>query len=376
MSTRILLLSGYDALSHRHWRQRLAALLPEYQWQQHALPPRHFAWRLRSNSLNWGFSEDTKIPGKCDLLLATSMVDLASLRGFVPRLTAVPNIVYFHENQFSYPPGAQRHDNLEPLLVPLYSALCADKILFNSEYNRSSFLTGVKSLFNALPDKLPNRAYEHLEASEVIPVPLPDIGPIEATRSENSELLEIIWNHRWEYDKGIELLQEVVALLCQRELPAKLHLAGQQFRKSPKEFEKIQLVLERHYRNLNIAAGRIGFIQDQKEYEQLLHRCDVALSTALHDFQGLALQEACVAGCTPLAPKRLAYPEYLPDECLYPADQDILAQAEAIVEKLKAWLQIKQRGESLPKVELSAWQGEHIARRYRDCFEILLAENR
>ncbi len=75
------------------------------------------------------------------------MVDLASLRRFIPSLGSIPSIVYFHENQVEYPIDNERKerksiDNIEPKLVPIYSALCADKILFNSNFNRDSFLQG------------------------------------------------------------------------------------------------------------------------------------------------------------------------------------------------------------------------------------------
>ncbi len=54
---RILLLSAYDAVSHRLWREGLVAALPEHNWTVLALPPRHFRWRIRGNSLSWGVGE-------------------------------------------------------------------------------------------------------------------------------------------------------------------------------------------------------------------------------------------------------------------------------------------------------------------------------
>ena len=50
---RVLLLSGYDAASHKLWRERLQASLSNWQWTSLALPPRHFAWRLRSNGMQF-----------------------------------------------------------------------------------------------------------------------------------------------------------------------------------------------------------------------------------------------------------------------------------------------------------------------------------
>ncbi|MFC6979090.1 tRNA-queuosine alpha-mannosyltransferase domain-containing protein [Microbulbifer taiwanensis] len=49
-----MLLSAYDADSHKRWRRGLVAAIPEWQWTQLTLPPRYFSWRIRGNSLSWG----------------------------------------------------------------------------------------------------------------------------------------------------------------------------------------------------------------------------------------------------------------------------------------------------------------------------------
>ena len=80
------------------------------------------------------------------------MVDLATLRGLQPALSRIPCIYYCHENQFAYPDSPHRARPLEPLMVQLYGALAADCLVFNSGWNRSSFLTGVGAfLKNARP---------------------------------------------------------------------------------------------------------------------------------------------------------------------------------------------------------------------------------
>ena len=56
-SLRILLLSGYDAASHRLWHENLARMMPEHEWTPLALAPRNFSWRLRGNALIFAFGE-------------------------------------------------------------------------------------------------------------------------------------------------------------------------------------------------------------------------------------------------------------------------------------------------------------------------------
>ena len=105
------------------------------------------------------------------------MVDLASLRGFVPSLANFPTLVYCHENQFAYPdnpdqPGRNQFNNLDAVMVSLYTALCADRLVFNSAYNRQTFLTGVSRLLRTLPDYVPPGIDERLAGSSVMPVPV------------------------------------------------------------------------------------------------------------------------------------------------------------------------------------------------------------
>lgn len=106
---RVLLLSAYAAASHQHWQRSLLAMFPDWQWQVLTLPPRHFSWRIRGNPLYWALSERALLEGEYDLLVATSMVDLATLRGLVPGLARLPSLLYFHENQFEYPQRSGQH---------------------------------------------------------------------------------------------------------------------------------------------------------------------------------------------------------------------------------------------------------------------------
>jgi hypothetical protein len=148
---RILLLSAYDAHSHRRWRQGLVAAFPEWRWTVLTLPPRFFSWRVRGNSLTWAYSERKTLEQPFDVLVATSMTDLSALKGLVPKLANVPALVYCHENQFAYP---DRRDGqtIEPKVTSLYALLAADRVIFNSAWNRESFLDGARTLLQLMPD--------------------------------------------------------------------------------------------------------------------------------------------------------------------------------------------------------------------------------
>nr|WP_297398399.1 DUF3524 domain-containing protein [uncultured Marinobacter sp.] len=72
-SPRILLLSGYDAASHKRWRDQLTGMFSDYHWHTLALPPRFFRWRIRGNPLTW--LNEPALQERWDLVIATSMVD-------------------------------------------------------------------------------------------------------------------------------------------------------------------------------------------------------------------------------------------------------------------------------------------------------------
>ncbi len=313
---RILLLSAYDAASHKYWRQGLVAHFPEHEWTVCALPPRHFAWRVGGNALSWGAGNDEALAGDYDLIVATSLTDIATLKGLRPNLADTPTLCYFHENQFAYPENHLHGDkrarvpvSVEAQMRSIYSALAADRVTFNSRYNMETFLDGAEALLKKLPDHVPAGVCQRIhDKANVLPVPLADNCFVEPIREEDQPLT-LVWNHRWEFDKGPDRLLLMLQQLKQEGIDFRLHVLGQQFRQQPEAFSQIKAEF----------AGQIGgwgFIESHEAYREVLRRSHIVLSTALHDFQGLAMQEAIAAGCTPVAPNRLAYPEYIPKQLL------------------------------------------------------------
>jgi glycosyltransferase involved in cell wall biosynthesis len=361
---RVLLLSAYDAPSHAHWHRCLRAGIPDWHWQLLTLPPRHFSWRIRGNPLGWFPARAELLSAGYDLVLATSMVDLATLRGLVPALAATPAVLYFHENQFAYPPGESRHGLLEAQMVSLYASLSADLLLFNSQWNRDSFLSGCSALLEGFPDAVSPGVVETLtERSQVLPVPLPEL-PDARPRAATGRPLQLLWNHRWEHDKGPELLLELAgALVEKKECSFTLHVVGQQFRRRPPEFERLRTLLDEAG-----ALGSWGYRADRGAYLDLLGSCDVVLSTAHHDFQGLAVLEACAVGCTPLLPDRLAYREYAGSGFRYVGIDDA-------VERIIGWARLRDHGEPLPRLDVAAFSAAALLPRYRQALHSQAAGN-
>jgi glycosyltransferase involved in cell wall biosynthesis len=343
---RILLLSPYDTRSHRRWREGLVATFPEHDWTVLTLPPRHFIWRVRGNSLSWALGEHERLRQPYDAVVATSMTDLSALRGMVPSLAAVPAMVYFHENQFAYP-DRREQQRIEPAVVSLYAALSAAQVVFNSDYNRQTFLQGVDALLRRLPDHVPPGVADRLaERSTVIPVPLDAFWLADGPGPSADAPLTLVWNHRWEYDKAPERLFAALLKLHEAGEDFRMHVIGHRFRTQPDAFEAARPVLQAH-------IGEWGTVEGDDDYRRVLRGSHVVLSTALHEFQGLAVQEAVACGCLPLVPDRLAYPEFFPDACRYPSHpEDAEREAGVLAERLALLAEQHRRGD-LPAAPVS-----------------------
>jgi glycosyltransferase involved in cell wall biosynthesis len=366
---KILLLSAYDAASHRVWREGLVRHMDEHDWTVLTLPPRFFAWRSRGNPLSWVFGEKETLDKKYDLIVATSMTNLATLKGIAPNLAVVPTLVYFHENQFEYPEQHERKEYQNYKLTNLFTALAGDRVLFNSRYNRETFLEGAHGLMSVMPDHVPAGIVEAVrDRSDILAVPL--TGNCYRAGTGASGPLRIVWNHRWEHDKAPGRFLSALYRLREREVPFHLHLLGQRFRDLPAGFDGAR-------DRLGDSVKSWGFVEGEEEYRLILASADLVVSTALHDFQGLAVLEGVAAGCLPVVPDRLAYPEFIPDSFRYdsfPEDQD--REVEVLANVLEGLCRNPEatRKTEVPDLGYLSW--EILGPRYRKIFEEVAEKTR
>ena len=306
----ILLLSPYDAVSHQYWRRQITAGFPMHHFEVVTLPARYFGWRVRGNAMTLAERLMADQVAQTDLVLATSMTDLATLKGLVPALARVPSILYFHENQFAFPSRQASDRDLAAQMTSIYSALAATTLVFNSAFNRDTFFSGAKALLKKMPDGVPAGVLHQQEINAlVLSVPLPDRL---FTRTPSARRSDIVWNHRWEHDKGPERLLEIVQAYIASGLSGKFHIVGQQFRTIPPAISDAIALLREHQ-----LLGELGYIENLAQYHELLAQSQFVLSTADHEFQGLAVMEAMALGCLPVVPDALVYPEYVPAESRY-----------------------------------------------------------
>jgi glycosyltransferase involved in cell wall biosynthesis len=317
----IWLLSAYRSDSHAAWVDWLQRNFADsVHWTIRELPGRYFRWRIRGNPLSWLDRLPEDVP---ELILATSMVDIATIRGLHPRLAQVPLVYYFHENQFAYPLSAQQDGSIDPMMVQLYGALAADRLVFNSAYNRDSFLHGVAVLLDRFPDQVPVNVRDRLACRcQVLPVPVCPIRP----GSKIDDL--ILWNHRWEYDKAPDVFISALAHLQQQGRRFQLALLGHRHAANAAWLDDI----ERRFGDAILVNGRLP----RARYESWVARSAIVASTAIHEFQGLSVLEAVSAGAIPAVPDALCYPEQYAQQYRYAA-----GDAGALAAQLDAYLSVR-----------------------------------
>lgn len=313
MSGKVLALEPYYGGSHKNFLTGLAGIIPAGM-DLITLPARKWQWRMRLSG-PWMANELSLLsnPEEYSCLLCSTFVDVASLKGMMPDWARkLPVCTYFHENQFAYPVQVKRGRDFHFALTNLTTALASDRLAFNSSYNLESFLEGCKKLLkNSYDMHLPNVEAE-VRAKSIIIHPGQDFCLIDqAINSQKQDSSPVvIWNHRWEHDKNPGQFFDVLFELDRRGIDFKLVVMGESFNNWPDVFDEAR-------KRLSDKILKFGYVESRQEYGEWLRQGDVVLSTAGHEFFGISVVEAVRAGCRPLLPNRLSYPELFPREYLY-----------------------------------------------------------
>lgn len=365
---RILAIEPYLAPSHRAFLEGFQAY-SRHRVEIWSLPPRAWKWRMRGSAIHFADrarAESTDVAPDC--ILASDYLNLCDWRALAPaRFSRLPTVFYFHENQATFPLSPDAPRDVQHGWTNLTSALAAEKVLFNSSYHREEFLDCVEQVLRRMPDFVPHGLPEKLRAkSDVFPVGI-DFAPHRlalqrslATKAPLGRPPTIVWNHRWEPDKGPDRLAEALLGLKARGCDFRLVLCGQDSSPPPASFSNLAAKLGKRVLHM-------GFIESHDEYLEMLTRCDIVLSTARHEFFGVAVVEAIFLGCLPVLPAALSYPELLPPELhshfLYESKLPLDAFLERFLEAPP-----KEHGSTLRRsVERFDWK--HLAARLDDLLE-------
>ena len=91
----------------------------------------------------------------------------------------------------------------------------------------------------------------------------------------------------------------------------------------------------------------LGFAKDKAHYWDLLQQSDIVISTSNQEFFGISIVEAVYAGCYPILPKRLSYPEVFKGLDVFYDDFDGLTKKLYSSLKSEELPQFKERVEGL-----------------------------
>ena len=309
MRRQVLLVEPWYGGSHKAWadgwrqasRHRIDLLTHE---------PQLWRWRMRGSAVTLAELARQWVDesGEPDALVVSGLTNLAVFLGLTrSELATVPVLLYLHENQLTYPPGRSgRGAGTDMAWVNWQSLMAADRVLCNSHYHRASLLAALP----ALVDQAEDRTHHHLlrdveERIGVLHVGI-DLAGLDQLRPPSSAPPLVLWNHRWDHDKGPDELLGALLELEAAGVDYRLALAGH----ASAGFEPPDALVEIQ-RRFEHRLAHVGELTGEA-YRDLLLCTDIVVSTARHETFGVAVAEAIAAGAVPLLPDRLSYPELVP----------------------------------------------------------------
>lgn len=352
-------LEPYFGGSHRAFLEGLAERSC-HDFALFTLPGRNWKWRMHGSALSLAtqvLERERATGSRPDVFFASDMLDLpVFLSALGLSGHGVPTVLYMHENQLTYPlpPGSER--DLSYGFKNVASAVVADSVLFNSDFHRQEFLAAASHLIETMPDEIPEGLVKSIrERSGVVHVGC-DLRRFDEHKARGRADGAagrwgdpaggplILWNQRWEYDKAPGDLFTALYELRESGVPFRLAMAGPNHGVPTAEFVQVREVL----------GDRIvqwGRVDEDAEYASLLWAADVVVSTAVHEFFGVAVVEAVYCGCRPVLPRRLSYPEIIPAD----AHAEVLYNEGGLVDGLG-------RALSDPDAWSEDWQRTWVAR--------------
>ncbi|MHB0981206.1 MAG: tRNA-queuosine alpha-mannosyltransferase domain-containing protein [Thermoleophilia bacterium] len=337
---RVWALEPYYGGSHRQFLEELRRC-SRHHIVEHSLPGRAWKWRMHGAALTFARRsfeelathdrevsgrETSSLGGRPQVLFVSDMLDLATYKALAhPAAAAAPALLYMHENQLTYPLPEGVERDLGYGVKNVTSALAAELVVFNSVYHRDEFLGALGRLLDEVPDAAPRWVLDEVgRRSRVLPVGC-DLRRLDAQRPPgrsgggagsdgaaessrwgvSSRGPLILWNQRWEYDKAPGDLFRALYALKERGVGFRLALAGANHGLPTAEFVEAR-------ERLAEEVVQWGRVESAEDYASLLWAADIVVSTALHEFFGVAVVEALYCGCRPVLPHRLSYPEIVP----------------------------------------------------------------
>jgi glycosyltransferase involved in cell wall biosynthesis len=301
---KFLFLEPFFGGSHREFANGLIAHT-HHSIDLLTLPARFWKWRMRGAALHF----IKKIPSldRYNGLIATNLMSLSDFKA-LSKDDCPPALVYFHENQLTYPLPPGELMDYQFGFTDITTALAADRILFNSRTHRDAFFSGLPGFLRMMPEYRPRWVLDEIRSKSDVLYP-GCCFPAKVVSGGNSNHKGpplVIWNHRWEFDKNPTEFFRVLDVILNKGVEFRLAILGESCQTIPKVFTDAR----GHFGDRIV---QYGYVESRKEYLKWLERGCIAISTARQENFGMSVVEAIRFGCVPLLPARLAYPEIIPE---------------------------------------------------------------
>lgn len=299
---RVLALEPYYGGSHKAfldgWVHR-----SRHDWTVFGLPDRNWKKRMLDGAdVLLGQVEQSRDRG-WDVVFCSDMLNLAGWRIIAPTpIAKLPAVIYFHENQLTYPIPEKAVRDESCCRINLKSAIAADEVWFNSQYHKQTFFDAARRLPSSEEQTLIKALCSAEAKAKVYPQ---GIHPIEPSSKSRSGPVHILWAARWEHDKNPQQFFEAIGKLVEMGVDFRISVVGGAAR------GRMKGIFTRARERFNEYIENWGWQESRRKYLQILADADVIVSTAWHEFFGVSVVEAVSARVRPLVPERLAYPEVL-----------------------------------------------------------------
>ncbi len=306
-SANIALVEPFFTSSHEQWAQGLMKH-SKHSFNLFSLPGRNWKWRMHGAAVE--LARRVNEQQSCfDIFLVSDMLDLTTFKALLNiKYQRAKFIIYFHENQLTYPwsPDDQDVDlkrDRHYAFINYTSALCADKVLFNSDYHKNSFLDALNPFLTQFPDYQNVQSVNEIaQKSKVLPIGFDFTILKKSALYNKNDIPVVLWNHRWEFDKNPELFFETLYRLKEEGIAFRLMVLGESYRHSPGIFKELSQKLEQE-------LIHIGWLASKEAYYEALWNADILPVTSYQDFFGISVMEALFCCCVAIMPKRLTYEE-------------------------------------------------------------------
>ena len=296
------------------------------------MPGENFRWRMLGAAVY--LADNIPSLDTYNGIIVTDLFNLADFKALTGP-ACPPVIMYFHENQLTYPRPQKDRSVLMLSMVNISSALAADMVLFNSKMHQNAFLNAVPEFLNRGNDFRPAGVAEKILKKSRVLYPGISLPPgMDTNMRKQADPPLIIWNHRWGFDKNHQLFFNVLENLQDQGVDFRLALMGENFGMIPEAFGHAQKIFKDK-------IAQFGYVPSRTEYINRLKQGSIVISTARQENFGMSVIEAMIAGCIPLLPNRLSYPEILPEKFhahfLYRNKYDLIEKLTHIISDSNAY---------------------------------------